>query len=358
MNFTNGNNGNNGYNNNGYNNGNTDFNQNLFNNGGYNGNGYNNGYNGNGYNNGYNGYNNGYNNGFNNGYNNYNNGFNNNYNNYNNYGNQQVKRSSSFMDSFANPRVKHLSKFGADYAPGAEAASFGGIAAKTVYFVLTFALGLAAFFYLHYYFGKTGTADGQLLYPQEYPILIGACIATLISALVTAFAPKTTAFFGTIYCVGMGYLVTWTSYTYAAAYKGIVYEALGLTLLIIGVLTVLYSKGIIRVTNRFRKVVYTTLLVSILGGLIFFVMTLVAPNSGIVRAIIQANNGPIGIVFGIIGVMLASAVLTCDFDNAAKTVEQGLPKGYEWAASFGLVTGVIYLYLKVLQLLAKIQNNK
>ena len=349
MNFTNGNNGNNGYNNNGYNNGNTDFNQNLFNNGGYNGNGYNNGYNG---------YNNGYNNGFNNGYNNYNNGFNNNYNNYNNYGNQQVKSSSSFMDSFANPRVKHLSKFGADYAPGAEAASFGGIAAKTVYFVLTFALGLAAFFYLHYYFGKTGTADGQLLYPQEYPILIGACIATLVSALVTAFAPKTTAFFGTIYCVGMGYLVTWTSYTYAAQYKGIVYEALGLTLLIIGVLTVLYSKGIIRVTSRFRKVVYTTLLVSILGGLIFFVMTLVAPNSGIVRAIIQANNGPIGIVFGIIGVMLASAVLTCDFDNAAKTVEQGLPKGYEWAASFGLVTGVIYLYLKVLQLLARIQNNK
>jgi hypothetical protein len=120
----------------------------------------------------------------------------------------------------------------------------------------------------------------------------------------------------------MGYLVTWTSYTYAAEYKGIVYEALGLTLLIIGVLTVLYSKGIIRVTSRFRKVVYTTLLVSILGGLIFFVMTLVAPNSGIVRAIIQANNGPIGIVFGIIGVMLASAVLTCDFDNAAKTVEQ------------------------------------
>ena len=363
MNFTNGNNGNNGYNNNGYNNGNTDFNQNLFNNGGYNGNGYNNGYNGynngynNGFNNGYNNYNNGFNNGYNNGFNNgYNNGFNNNYN--NNYGAQQVKQSSSFMDSFANPRVKHLSKFGADYAPGAEAASFGGIAAKTVYFVLTFALGLAAFFYLHYYFGKTGTADGQLLYPQEYPILIGACIATLVSALVTAFAPKTTAFFGTIYCVGMGYLVTWTSYTYAAEYKGIVYEALGLTLLIIGVLTVLYSKGIIRVTSRFRKVVYTTLLVSILGGLIFFVMTLVAPNSGIVRAIIQANNGPIGFVFGIIGVMLASAVLTCDFDNAAKTVEQGLPKGYEWAASFGLVTGVIYLYLKVLQLLARIQNNK
>ena len=63
----------------------------------------------------------------------------------------------------------------------------------------------------------------------------------------------------------MGYLVTFTSYAYASEYQGIVYEALGLTLLIIGVLTVLYTKGIIRVTGRFRKIVYTTLLVSILG---------------------------------------------------------------------------------------------
>lgn len=294
-----------------------------------------------------------YNNGYNNGY--YNNGFNNGYNNA--YTGQQVKR-SSFMDSFANPRVKRLSKFRDEYAQGTDVASFGGIAAKTVYFVLTFALGLAAFFYLHYYFGKSNAADDMLLYPQEYPILIGASVITLISALVTAFAPKLTALFGTIYCVGIGYMVTWSSYTYAAEYKGIIYEALGLTLLIVGVLTVLYSKGVIRVTGRFRKVVYTTLLVSVLGGFIFLLLAWLAPNSGFVTAIIKVNNGPLGIIFGILGVMLASAVLTCDFDNAAQTVEQGLPKSYEWAASFGLVTGVIYLYLKILQLLARIQNNR
>ena len=325
MNFTNGNN-NNGYNN-GYNNGNTQFNQSMFNNGGQN----------------YNGYNNGFNNGFNS---------NNNY----NQGRPNTAQ-ASFMDSFANPRVKGLSKHIGE-ASDSGVSTFGGIAAKTVYLVLVFALGLAAFFYLHYYFGKTGTADGQLLYPQEYPILIGAAILALVSGIVTAFAPRTTAFFGTIYCVCMGYMVTWTSYTYAAQYKGIVYEALGLTLLIIGVLTVLYSKGVIRVTGRVRKVVYTTLIVSVLGGLIFGLMAWLAPNSGIVSAIIKVNNGPIGIVFAVLGVMLASAVLTCDFDNAAKTVEMGLPKTYEWAASFGLVTGVIYLYLKVLQLLARIQNNK
>ncbi len=341
MNFTN-NNGNNGYNNNGYNNGNTDFNQSMFGNQNMNNNGYNNGYN----------------NGF--GFNNqqqYNQQYNQPFNNqYNNYNGQAVKK-NSFMDSFANPRIRSLSKHAGE-GVGDDVSTFSGVAAKTVYFVMVFALGLAAFFILHAYFGKSSTADEALMYPQEYPILIGASVLTLVAALVTAFAPKTTAFFGTIYCIGMGYMVTFISYAYAQQYKGIVFEALGLTLLLVGVLTVLYSKGVIRVSGRFRKIVFATLIVSILGGLIFGLLVWLAPNSAIVTSIIEINNGPIGILFAVLGVALACAVLTIDFDNAAQTVQQGLPKTYEWVASFGLVTGVIYLYLKVLQLLAKIQNNK
>lgn len=359
MNFTNGNNGNNGGNqwgngynnngyNNGYNNGNTGFNQSMFGN----------------QNNNYNNYNqNGY------GYNNQQQ-----YNQYNQYNQQQYNQpfnqpqyannvngqgmKNSFMDSFANPRIRSLRKHAGE-GVGDDVSTFGGVAAKTIYLVLVFGLGLISFFILHSVFSKNSViTDGGLLYQQEFVIYAGALILALISGIVTAFAPKTTAFFGTIYCVCMGYAVTVTSYAYAQEYKGIVFEALGLTLLIIGVLTVLYSKGVIRVTGRFRKVVYTTLIVSVLGGLIFFIVAMAAPNSSFVRSIIEINNGPIGILFAVIGVALASAILTIDFDNAAQTVQQGLPKTYEWVASFGLVTGVIYLYLKVLQLLAKIQNNR
>lgn len=365
MNFTNGNNGNNGGNQWGN---------------GYNNNGYNNGYNNNGYNNGNTGFNqsmfgnqnmNNYNNYNQNGY-----GFNNQqqYNQYNQYNQQQYNQpfnqpqyannangsgiGKSFMDSFTNPRVKSLRKHAGE-GVGDDVSTFAGLAAKTIYFVLVFALGLAAFFILHAAFSKNSViTDGGMLYPQEYGILVGCCILTLISALVTAFAPKTTAFFGTVYCVCMGYMVTVSSYAYAQVYKGIVFEALGLTLLIIGVLTVLYSKGVVRVTSRFRKVVYTTLIVGLLASAIFTIVYLVAPNSAFVTSIIEINNGPIGILFGILGVALASAILTIDFDNATQTVQQGLPKTYEWVASFSLITGVIYLYLKVLQLLARIQNSK
>ncbi len=357
------------------------------NNGNNNGNGFNNGYNNNGFNQGYN--NNGFNQGYNNGYNNGNTQFNQNmFNNqnmnngynqggfgfnqqqYNQQYNQQFNQpqyanntngqgvGKSFMDSFANPRIRSLRKHAGE-GVGDDVSTFQGLAAKTIYFVMVFALGLVSFFILHNVFSKNSViTDGGLLYQQEFVIYIGALVLALISGIVTAFAPKATAFFGTVYCVCMGYAVTVTSYAYAQQYKGIVYEALGLTLLIIGVLTVLYSKGVIRVTGRFRKVVYTTLIVSLIGGAIFTIIYLCAPNSGFVRSIIEINNGPIGILFAVIGVALASAILTIDFDNAAQTVQQGLPKTYEWVASFSLITGVIYLYLKVLQLLAKIQNNK
>ena len=347
MNFTNnGGNGwqggNNGGYNNGYNNGNTDFNQSMFGNQNMNG---------------------GYNNGYNQQYNQYQQPQYNQYqqpqyNQYSYNNGMNANRTSSFMDSFANPRIRSLSKHAGEYSD-AGVSTFGGVAAKTVYLVLVFALGLAAFFILHAAFAKNSViTDGGLLYPQEFPIYIGALILSLIAGIVTAVSPKTTAFFGTIYCVCMGYAVTVTSYAYAQEYKGIVFEALGLTLLIIGVLTVLYSKGVIRVTSRFRKVTYTTLIVSVLASLIFLIVYLIAPNSSFVTSIIEINNGPIGILIAVVGVILASAVLTIDFDNAAQTVQQGLPKTYEWVAGFGLVTGVIYLYLKVLRLLARIQNNK
>ena len=83
-----------------------------------------------------------------------------------------------------------------------------------------------------------------------------------------------------------------------------------------------------------------------------------APQSAIYTSIVAINNGPVGILFAVIGVLIAAALLMCDFETIQMTVEQGLPAQYEWYASYGLIVGVIYLYLKILNLLAKIANNR
>ena len=43
--------------------------------------------------------------------------------------------------------------------------------------------------------------------------------------------------------------------------------------------------------------------------------------------------GTVGILFGVLGVVLAAVLLVFDFDTIAMTVENGLEKKYEWYAA-------------------------
>lgn len=116
---------------------------------------------------------------------------------------------NNFSESYSNPRVKKLRSF-AQSTYGMEAASYKGIAMKTLYFVAVFAAGMGAYFYIHNFFG-----GGAQAFSTEYTIFVGALIATAIAGLVASFAPKTTAVTGSIYSAGMGYALTFMSMIYA-----------------------------------------------------------------------------------------------------------------------------------------------
>ena len=158
---------------------------------------------------------------------------------------------NNFSESYSNPRVKKLRSF-AQSTYGMEAASYKGIAMKTLYFVAVFAAGI------HNFFG-----GGAQAFSTEYTIFVGALIATAIAGLVASFAPKTTAVTGSIYSAGMGYALTFMSMIYAMQWKGIIVEAVTLTLLTVAVLAVIYSKGV-RVGSRMKTALITCLWVSII----------------------------------------------------------------------------------------------
>ena len=90
---------------------------------------------------------------------------------------------NNFSESYSNPRVKKLRSF-AQSTYGMEAASYKGIAMKTLYFVAVFAAGMGAYFYIHNFFG-----GGAQAFSTEYTIFVGALIATAIAGLVASFAP-------------------------------------------------------------------------------------------------------------------------------------------------------------------------
>ena len=262
-------------------------------------------------------------------------------------------------ETFSNPSIKKLNSFSQSVFGVDSAAGYKGIAAKTIYFVVLFALGMGAYFYMHSYFAANYyTVSGAGIFANEQTIYAGALVITLIAGLIASFVPSSVPITGSIYSAGMGYSVTFLSMIYARAYKGIVFEAISLTLLVILVMAGLYASGKVKVTNKFRTVITTALLVSLMGSLIFWIIGLVAPHSAFYTAIVAINQGPLGIVIALLGVVLAAAFLLSDFDTIQMTVENGLDKKYEWFAAYGLIVGVIYLYLKVLRLLAIIMNNR
>ena len=57
-------------------------------------------------------------------------------------------------------------------------------------------------------------------------------------------------------------------------------------------------------------------------------------------------------------VVIASLNLVMDFDFIEKGVENGAPKYMEWYSAFGLLVTLIWLYIEILSLLAKLSSRK
>ena len=89
--------------------------------------------------------------------------------------------------------------------------------------------------------------------------------------------------------------------------------------------------------------------------LVSFVIRLVA-GADSVRFL--SSPSALGIGFSVFVCVLAAMNLTLDFDFIDKGAKQGLPKGLEWYAAFGLLVTIVWLYLEILRLLAKLQDRR
>ena len=70
------------------------------------------------------------------------------------------------------------------------------------------------------------------------------------------------------------------------------------------------------------------------------------------------NASIMSIGFSVFVVIIASLNLVLDFDFIEEASEIGVPKYMEWYATFGLLITLIWLYLEILRLLAKLQSRR
>ena len=69
------------------------------------------------------------------------------------------------------------------------------------------------------------------------------------------------------------------------------------------------------------------------------------------------GSGLAGIGFSVFVVIIAALNLVLDFDFIENGAEMGAPKYMEWIGAFGLMVTLIWLYIEILHLLAKLRSR-
>ncbi len=187
------------------------------------------------------------------------------------------------------------------------------------------------------------------------PTLLVSAIAGLICAVIGSFFPKTAAIVGTLYVLCEGVLLGGVSWMYNVQYKGLPLLAAALTIGTLMGMLLLYTQRIIRATPMFIKVVVGATVGLALGLGILMLLNFFGVATGISGAL--QGSGPIGIGFSLVCVGLAAFNLVLDFHFIEEGAKNRVPKYFEWVSALALTITLVWLYLEILRLLAKLQKR-
>jgi uncharacterized YccA/Bax inhibitor family protein len=178
-----------------------------------------------------------------------------------------------------------------------------------------------------------------------------AMIVGFVSAIVAMFKPKSARFLAPVYALAQGAVVGAISKVYNIEYPGIVLQAVGATIGVFVVMLTLYRTGILRVTDKFRRIVIG----ATLGLAAFYLVSFIAGFFG--ANLIPTSSSPMSIGFSVLVAGLAAMNLALDFDFIDKAEAAGAPKHMEWFAALGIMVTLVWLYLEILRLLAKMRDR-
>ena len=180
-------------------------------------------------------------------------------------------------------------------------------------------------------------------------------IVGFILAIVTIFKKELAPYTVPAYAVFEGLALGGISYIYASMYTGIVQQAIFLTFGIFGSLLFAYKTRIIKPTENFKLGIFAATGGIFVVYLISFIMSFFGSGLSIMNPM---NSSLMSIGFSLFVVIIASLNLVLDFDFIEEASENGAPKYMEWYGVFGLLVTLIWLYLEILRLLAKLNSRK
>jgi uncharacterized YccA/Bax inhibitor family protein len=193
-----------------------------------------------------------------------------------------------------------------------------------------------------------GTFGAGSLMPTVFVGFIGGFVVAMVTVFKKEWSPITTPIYAALEGLALGGL----SLVFNVRYPGIVFNAVGLTFGVLAAMLLAYQSGLVRPTERMKLGI-----VAATGGIaLVYIVSMVLGFFG--RGIPFINDsGPIGIGFSVVVIVVAALNLVLDFDLIEEGARRGAPKYMEWYGAFALLVTLVWLYLEILRLLAKLQGR-
>lgn len=184
------------------------------------------------------------------------------------------------------------------------------------------------------------------------PWMIGGAIGGFVMALITVFNKKWVRITVPLYALLEGLFLGALSAIFEARFPGMVMQAVAITFGVLFALLFAYKSRLIPVTQNFKLGIAAATGGIFLVYLFSFILGFFGVNIGFIH-----SNGIVGIGFSLFVVVIAALNLVLDFDFIENGSQSGAPKYMEWYGAFGLLVTLVWLYIEVLRLLAKLASR-
>jgi uncharacterized YccA/Bax inhibitor family protein len=200
-------------------------------------------------------------------------------------------------------------------------------------------------------FGAVGWTVASTSETGGFALWMGGMIGTLVLGLVIAFKKTLSVPLILLYAVVEGLFMGAVSQYFNQQWPGIVGQAVLATLATFAGMFLAYRFGLIKVTDKFRRI----MTMMIFGYAIFAVVNFIfAVVTGSMFGF--GDAGWLGIGISLFAVGLASFTLALDFDSIEYAIKSGAPQKYSWLLAHGLIVTLVWLYIEFLRLFARLRS--
>ncbi len=224
--------------------------------------------------------------------------------------------------------------------------SMKGMALKSILFCVITIVSAVVSAYLLFYFLGTGNVEALVTLVL---ILVFSAIPLFIISFIIMFFPKTAGILGLIYCILEGVVMGVTSALIDLVFPGIAFMAFMGTCVVFLISWLVFALIGKRVSGKFVKFVLVSFFSIMLLEGIGYLLSMFVPAFALIM-----SNIWIQLAVSALMVLWASFMILIDLNNMQILVDNGADKKYEWLAAFSLVTTLMWLYVEILELLAKL----